>query len=192
MTWEAIAAFGSVASAVILLIAAVAAVIQIKHLRLANQLECYLQLMQELNSRDVVEARRFIESADFNDPEALRAATEPELDDRIRHIATHFQSVARLLNLGVLDEEMFAGHVATAAPVWKALRPVYRVMRERTGMPVLADLEYLADRTARDEQWLTRYMKRYPREFVERSGIGQLLMKGQPVGDAVDGAAGEI
>ncbi len=185
MTWEAVAAFGSIASALILLIGAVAAVVQIKHLRLANQLDCYLRLMHELNSAELVEARRFIESTDFTNPQALRAATQPELDDRIRRLATHFQAVACLLNLGVLNEEMFVAHIGTAALVWRAVRPVYRIMRERSGTPLLADVEYLVYRTARDQKML-KLSKRYPKEFLERSGLDRLIEKAQAAADSAD------
>jgi hypothetical protein len=46
MAWDALSALGSIAGALILLIGTIAAIIQLKHLRVANQLQCYLQLME--------------------------------------------------------------------------------------------------------------------------------------------------
>jgi hypothetical protein len=68
MLWEALSAGASLASAVIVLVAAIAAMLQLRHLRLANQLECYLNVTTVMQSPEVIEARRFLESQVFTDP----------------------------------------------------------------------------------------------------------------------------
>jgi hypothetical protein len=133
MSWEALSAIASLASAVIVLVAAVAAVLQLRHLRLANQLESYLEVMTAQQSPEFIEARRFLQSQDFTDPVVLRAATFPELDNRIVAIGAHFQFVSRLLNLGVLDEELFASYYDIAPRVWNDL--------DRHRIPGLSDRE---------------------------------------------------
>ena len=188
LTWEAVAALGSIASTLILLVGAIAAVVQIRHLRLANQLEGYLQLMHEFNSSEMSEARAFVESADFTDPEALRAATQPQLDGRIRRVANHFQNVARLLNLGLLDERLFLAHVDVAAGTWRALRPVIYEIREKTGKPILIDVEYLVYRTA-TERMITKAIARYPKAFLDRNNLGALGERSQTQAEAASSGA---
>jgi len=51
MSWEALTAVAAVANTTIVLVAAVAAVLQIRHLRLGNQLQSYLHIMKEPSRR---------------------------------------------------------------------------------------------------------------------------------------------
>lgn len=174
MAWEAITALGSIAGALILLIGAIAAVVQLKHLRVANQLECYLQLMHQMYSAEMMSARRYIEATDFTDPEILKEATTPDLDDRVRLVGIHFQTVARLINLGVLQEELFSAHIVTAGGLWNAIRPAVEVMRKRSKTPMFIDFQYLVYRFPQRET-IYRFMQRarYPKEFVEMAGLSE-------------------
>ncbi|MGZ3508581.1 MAG: DUF4760 domain-containing protein [Vulcanimicrobiaceae bacterium] len=170
MAWDAVTAVGSVAGALILLIGTIAAIVQLKHLRVANQLECYLQLMERLNSREMVEARKYIETTDFTNPEVLREATTPDLDNRIRVVGTHYQTVARLLNQGVLEDELFAAHIVTATHIWNAIRPAIEVMRKRLKTPFLLDLQFLVYRFPHRDT-VSQLVRRYPKEFIETAGL---------------------
>jgi hypothetical protein len=170
MAWDAVAAVASVAGALILLIGTIAAIVQLKHLRVANQLESYLQLMEQLHSREMMDALQYLETTDFTDPHALREATTPDLDNRVRVIGTHYQTVARLLNEGVLEEALFAAHILTAPHIWSAIRPAIEVMRERRKTPFLIDLQYLVYRFPHGET-VSRLVRRYPKEFLETVGM---------------------
>lgn len=174
MAWDAMAAFGSAASALILLIGSVAALVQLKHMRLANQLECYLQLTRASHSTEMNEARKFVERSNFSDPETLRAATEPDLDNRIRLIGVYFQNAARLINLGLLDENLFIGYIETGARLWVIVRPVVEEMRRRTGTPMFIDFEYMSYRSVHAKM-LSKAMKRYPKQFLENAGLLHLV-----------------
>lgn len=167
MSWEELSSLASVASAAVVAIAAFAAVMQLRHLRLANQLQCYLEIMTGLQSPELTEARRFLQSVDFTNPEVLRAATVPDLDPRLMALGVHYQLVSRLLNRGILDDELFMSHYDTAPRVWKQLKPVAAVMRERTNSPLWIDVEYLAYRNER-KGLLRKYLRRYPAEFSDR------------------------
>jgi len=172
MTWEAVGAIGSIAGAVILLVGTIAAIVQLKHLRVANQLESYLELMEQLNSPAMVEARNYLETTDFSNAEQLREATTPDLDYRIRVVGTHYQTVARLLNEGVLEEHLFAAHLVTATRVWESIKPAIEVMRKRLKTPFLLDLEYLVYRFPH-RQSVSNLVRRYPKEFVEAAGVSE-------------------
>jgi hypothetical protein len=170
MSWEALSAIASLTSAVIFLVAAGAAVMQLRHLRLANQLQSYLEIMSAMQSPELIESRRFIHSQDFTDPEILRAATVPEVDRRILAIGVHYQEVARLLNLGVLEEELFGAYFDMAPRVWKALRPIAEVIRERTSSPIWIDIEYLVYR-GQKKSLLQKFLNRYPADFMQHANL---------------------
>src|SRR6202035_5148465 len=118
MSWEAVTALAAVANATIVMVAAVAAVLQIRHLRLGNQLQSYLQISNETQTAEMLEARRYLRSLDLANPETLNAATTPQVDSRVITVGNHFQSVARLLNRGALDEEIFASYFDVIPTVW--------------------------------------------------------------------------
>ena len=119
MSWEAVSAIASIASAFIVLVAAIAAVRQLRHMRLANQLSSYFQVMAWIQSAEGIEARRFLGSLDLGDRATLLAVTTPKVDHRLSAIGGHYQNVARLLNLGVLDDSLFRSYYDMAPRVWK-------------------------------------------------------------------------
>jgi hypothetical protein len=65
-------------------------------------------------------------------PYILNAATTPQVDSRITAVRIYFQSVARLLNRGALHEEIFASYFDMTPTVWKSLKPITAVIRERS------------------------------------------------------------
>ncbi len=148
-------------SAVVLLVASIAALVQIRHLRLATQLECYLQTMRDMNTQEMVDARTFVRNANFNDPNILDALLNPQLDARIGKLITWLQTVSRLFNLRILDEEMMAIHIGVVTELWPRVLPIVRELRRRTGLPYLTDAEYLVYRVRRDRT-ITRLARRYP------------------------------
>jgi hypothetical protein len=144
MSWDAISAIGSLLAAVVLLVAAIAAIVQLKHLRLANQMGSYLELMRQLSTPEMVAAREYVESCNFDDPEAVRKAFAGGLDNRILIVGGFFQIACRLINFGILDRELFAPIVMVVPSIWRVLRPIAYEMRARTrGNPRWADIEYL-------------------------------------------------
>jgi hypothetical protein len=172
MGWDGIAALGSIAGALILLVGAVAAVIQLKQLRLANQMGGYLDLMRQLNSPDMVAAREYVESHDFEDAEVLRKAFADGIDHRVLMIGGYYQIVSRLINFGILDRDLFAPVAMTAPRVWRALRPIAYEMRARSpGNPRWMDIEFLVYNTRQ----IPLSAKRYSPEFRARVGLDDQL-----------------
>jgi hypothetical protein len=180
--WEELSALASVASAIIVAVAAIAAVLQLRHLRLANQLQCYLEVMTGLQSPEMSEARRFLQSLDFSDPATLRAMTVPDLDPRIVALGVHYQLVSRLLNRGVLDEELFLAYHDTVSRVWKQLQPVAAVMRERTNSPLWIDVEYLVYRSEK-KGLMQRFLNRYPLDFTRQTTLANMVAGKGTAGD---------
>lgn len=167
MIWNILSAVASLLAAVILLIGSIAAVLQLRHLRLSNQLAVYLHLMKELQSSEMIEARHYIESQDFSKPDVAKAALAEGMDPRVRTIGTYFQACARLVNLGLLDEDLLAPLIIIAPSVWKSLAPIAKQLRAQTGLMLWGDIEYLVYRYAKQQS--TIRIRPWNADFVERT-----------------------
>jgi hypothetical protein len=174
MSWEAVSAIASIASAFIVLIAAIAAVRQLRHMRLANQLSSYFQVMAWIQSAEGIEAGRFLRSLDLSDRATLLTATTPKVDHRLSSIGAHYQNVARLLNLGVLDDSLFGSYYDMVPRVWKQLQPIAAVMREQTRAAIWIDFEYLVYRESK-QRILGKLFRRYPVDFVNPQASGDAI-----------------
>ncbi len=182
MTWDSLAAVGSIASAVVLAVASIAALVQIRHFRLATQLECYLETMREINQVEMVEARTFIRNMDFTDARVLDKILSPQLDARVGKLMTALQTVSRLFKLGILDEEMMVVPIGLVVELWPRVFPIVQELRRRTGLPYLTDAEYLVYRV-RQDRTIEKLAKRYPKEFMESSGLGALWANNQALAE---------
>jgi hypothetical protein len=170
--WDEISAIGSVAAAVVLLIGSIAAIFQLRYMRLANQTGVYLDLMRQLNSPEMIAAREYTESCDFDKPEVLRKALADGIDHRLILIGGFYQIASRLINFGLLDRDLFAPVTMTAPRVWRALRPIAYEMRKRSpGNPRWADIEYLVYSI----RAVPLSTKRYSSEFRARVGLDAQL-----------------
>ena len=149
MRWDEISALAALAGAIVVLVGSVAAIVQLKHLRLTYQIETYVDLMGRLNSPEMVAAREYVETCDFSDPMLLQKALDDGADHRILMFGGFYQMVARLVNLQIADRNLFAPIIMTCPRVWKKLRPLAYAWRERhPSNPRWADLEYLVFNSA--------------------------------------------
>lgn len=153
-----------------LLVASIAALLQLKHLRLSNQLTAYLHVMEKLWSPEMVAARVWLESQDFSDLSVLDAAYN---DPRVRMVGSFFQGVGRLFNCGVLDEGLFGPPLLANFPlVWKSLKPIAVRHRALLKMPVYSDVEYVVYRYAKGLS--TMSLKPYAADFARQLDIEDL------------------
>lgn len=167
MTTDAIAATGSIAGAVILLGGTVAALMQLKHLRLTYQIESYLAIFEQLNRPEMVLARRYVESLVLDTPEKVNAVFENGIDQRILQIGGFCQTVARLINLGIADRKLFVPFIFMLVPIWRALRPIVEEDRRRSGVPRWLDVEVLLYNNRRQLR-VADFMRGYPAEVMNR------------------------
>jgi len=72
--------------------------------------------------------------------------------------------------------------------VWKSLKPIAAVIRERSSVPMWIDIEYLAYR-AEKKNLLYKYLKKFPDDFVNHAGLGKYIAAADRTGDASLGAA---
>lgn len=63
MQWDEVSAVAALGGMLVVLAGSVAAIIQLKHLRLTYQIEAYIELMRQMNSPEMVAARDTAEVA---------------------------------------------------------------------------------------------------------------------------------
>jgi len=144
MGWDEISALAAIAGALVVLVGAVAAIVQLKHLRLTYQIETYVDLMGRLNSPEMVAAREYVETCDFRDAASLEKMLREGIDHRVLMYGGFYQTVARLINHGIADRDLFAPIIMMSPDVWKKLGPLAYAWRERRpSNPRWADFEYL-------------------------------------------------
>lgn len=150
MQWDEVAALSALAGTVVVTVGSIAAIVQLKHLRLTYQIESYIELMGRLNSPEMVAAREYVTACDFHDPKMLEKALREGIDHRVLMYGGYYQTVARLINQGIADRDLFAPIIMTAPQVWKKLGPLAYAWRERhPSNPRWADLELLVFETAK-------------------------------------------
>lgn len=175
MGWDAAAAVGSIAGAFILLGGTIAAIVQLRHLRLTYQIGAYLDVSQRSSSPEMVSAREYVESLDLADPGELARAFENGLDPRVMLYGGHMQSIARLVNLGIADPRLFAPFRLSAASAWRALRPIAYELRRRTpGNLRWLDIEYLVYRNQFDLKY-DLLKSGYTDELIEAVGFRESI-----------------
>jgi len=151
MSWEALAAIGSLFSGVVLAAAALAAVIQIRHLRAANQLVAFQDINRVLNSDEFQSAVAFVVKDLPNrlrDEKFVKELTGTEPLDRRAHpevwLGDFWDQIGALIRLGVLESPLFLAANMYMCPIhWQRLLPVATLVRREE--PLLwAEFEHLA------------------------------------------------
>ncbi len=148
------------ATFVVIAATAIAAMIQLRHLRTTNQLSgliSVLELFQQPHIHDLInfvrkELPARMESEDF------RAGLKEIPIDRIQHPELHlcemYEEIGSYVRSGLIDEELFLrAHWYNVGLYWRLLRPVIAIAR--TNRPyIFENFEYLA---ARAQGWSNRH-----------------------------------
>jgi hypothetical protein len=152
MSWELISVVVSIVSAAILAAAAIAAVIQIRHLRAGNQLEGFLAISRELDSPELLHARAFVE-LELSKKLADNSYREELLSGRIdltQHpeirIGNFWEKMGALIRHGVLEAPIFYDFFAhRCVGRWRDLLPVVELVRQNDPL-MWGDFQYIAAR----------------------------------------------
>jgi hypothetical protein len=169
VTWEAVTALSTLASAVVVAIAATAAVLQIRHLRAGNQLAAVLRIYDIFNGPEMVQARKYCLyelPALLADDAARAAIAGAELDPRVLLVGNFANEVGALVVDGFLDQRLIWPLVPLTARVWHIVAPLAHEFRRDRSDPVWADFEYLAALEERVDR--ERHVRRFPSWFRSR------------------------
>jgi hypothetical protein len=161
MSFEAWTTFAAVGTFVVITITAVAAFIQLHHLRASNQLSAMLKLLELEQSPALEDRFHFVRTQlaeKMKDPE-FRASLDHRPVDRTlhpeRHVIAWFEHIGSWMKNGLIDEETYLEY---ASPIitqyWILLAPTVKYMRRNRERWLLEDFEYLA---ARAKRWLAAH-----------------------------------
>jgi hypothetical protein len=169
--WNTIAALGTF---LVITASAIAALIQLRHIRRSNQLPGLLSVLELFQQQNVHELINFVrrdlstrlESEDF------RAGLERVPIDRAEHPELHlcemYEEVGSYVRNGLIDEDLFlSAHWYNVLLYWGLLHPVIMIGR-RTRPFIFENFEYLA---ARAQRWTDRHPAgNYPKDMPRMSG----------------------
>ncbi len=150
--FDTINAVAQVGTLIVLLGTAIAALVQIRHLRAGNELEAILQLAEELETERMQTALRFVR---FGLDEALERPTyrrdlaELGFVDSSVHLemiaCNWFDRVGSLVKLRLIDERTFLDLFARLIIYyWDHLAPAIALLRRNRGVGQYENFEYLA------------------------------------------------
>jgi hypothetical protein len=152
----------SMATLLVVAAAAVAAIVQLRHLRTSNQLSGLLEIMNQWNQPALHAA--FAEfartmSTKMNDPEYIELLETPGSADRGTHpeflVFDLWEQIGTYGKHGLIDEDILLDIVSSQAlNAWKLAEPAVTRMRRHGGPAAWENFEYLA---VRSELWNQRH-----------------------------------
>ena len=153
MTAEYLAAFASVGTFVVIAITAIAAVVQLRHIRSANQLTGALHVTERFRSDEIQSATRFIYDqlpARLREPAYRAELMFPGSLDRRSHpelfVCDMFEQTGSYIKHGMLDASQFLDFAGSyARDMWGQLREVVALRRAGTNdAATYENFEYVA------------------------------------------------
>ena len=155
MNWEEISAISTFITMIVIAASAIAAVIQLRHMRAGNAISGFLGFMDEWSSPHAREVANYVFSDAMQDKLADPAYHDELLTtpivDRLRHPEFEYldfwESIGMFLKLGYFAEDAVmesGGSVAIRA--WDTLMPAIAIARQQRGPQLYDNFEYLASR----------------------------------------------
>lgn len=162
--WSTVASVGTF---IVIAATAIAAIVQLRHMRSGNQIAALQELRDAFQSQEFSDAVTFVDTQIaglLEDPEFRyqflhrNARTEKFQDpiNRARLVGNYFEDMGALVAAGLLDRELtcmiYSSDVTRA---WEALEPIVALGRRMGGNAVWENFEYIA-------MLSQRWMKAHP------------------------------
>jgi hypothetical protein len=152
----------SIATLVVLLTAAIAALVQLRHIRASNELSSFYEAFELWYSASVQDGLKFIQhelATKMEDPSFRRELDTPGPVDHSRHpelnVSDFFDNIAIYHMYGNMRESMIMqANAQLLDNLWRTLSPTIAIMRRQRGPQMYASLEYLV---CRARLWNARY-----------------------------------
>jgi hypothetical protein len=149
---DVISTAAQVGSLVVVLVAAIAAIVQLRHLRASNELEALLTLTAQLREGHMQKALHFVQTrleARLDDPDYRRDLARVGFVDAELHpemeVCNWFNEVGALVKNRLIDEGTFLDLFARLVTYyWSRLAPVVVILRRERGISQYENFEYLA------------------------------------------------
>ena len=151
MSAEWVTAIATIVTALVIAASAVAALLQIRHLRTGNQISGFNEHRELMDSPEFREALQFIQNelpARLAEPATLAQLTEHGFHERyagIRLVANAFESMGMFVRTGMLDRNIATELWAKIVyDTWMTLRPLTAAVRKRYASGIWVNFEYMA------------------------------------------------
>jgi hypothetical protein len=148
MSWEAVTALASLGTFLVIGATAIAALVQLHHLRAANQLNALLTVLQFPYQPIQREARKFITdelSERLRDAQFRRELEEGSVDRAIHKeliVCDYYERIGSVIKNGLLAAELYLDQ-SSPELTWRRLEPAISIARRKRGCTVYENFEYL-------------------------------------------------
>ncbi|HZZ66063.1 MAG TPA: DUF4760 domain-containing protein [Candidatus Baltobacteraceae bacterium] len=180
MSAEWLTAIGTIGTFVVIATSALAALMQLRHMRGSNQIIALTECRETLESPEFREAQRFVSyelPQRLTDPqECLKIVQLPFSGEyqAIATVANFFESMGLFVKTGIIDKNIacdFWSYVVERN--WNALLPVTTFVREKLNVDALwENFEYMAALSA---EYVKRHPSSYPGDMHHMPGDRSLL-----------------
>ncbi len=162
MTAEVVGLVLSAATLLVVAAAALAAIVQLRHLRASNQLSALLEIMNQWNQpllqSAYAEFARTM-STKMDDPQYVKLLQTPGSPDRGTHpeflILDFWEQIGTFSKYGLIEEDILLDIVsAQVSNAWKLAEPAIELRRRHSDPAAWENFEYLA---VRSELWNARH-----------------------------------
>ena len=167
MSAEWVTALAAVGTFVVILASALAALVQLRHLRGSNQIIALTECRETLESAYFREAQNFVSyelPKRLRDPEESRKIVTVPLVDEYQAIATvanFFESMGLFVKNGIIDKDIACDFWSfVVLRNWNAVAPVVVYARTKTTPQLWENFEYMA---ALAERHQALHTSNYPR-----------------------------
>lgn len=152
MTIEALSTAAAVGTFLVIAATAVAALVQLRHLRVSNQLEALLAILRLPYDPILNEALLFVNhelEMRMSDPEFRRELEKPLPDRKIHKellVCDYYERLGSIVKNGLIPEELYFDN-STPEQSWQRLSQVIAIRRRGRGPVVYDNFEYLVARS---------------------------------------------
>ena len=179
MSLELLNTFGTLLTAAIVAATAIAALVQLRHLRAGNQINAMLSIGNQYDHKEFRDARHLVQqkvAAALEDPlfreyefavsRSLPVATVPDdfaqLRSAVNLIGNTHEELGILVKNGIVDKDIFLDRYCwVIAEGWKQMERYVAYIREIvSNNAIWENFEYLA---VLSEDWMAQHQSNYPR-----------------------------
>lgn len=162
MSLELVNALAAVGTFVVIAASAIAAVVQLRHLRASNQLQTFMTITQEFESPEFQQRLSFVRNElpqKLRDPQFRAEYHHKHGADRIKHpefaVSGFFEELGMFVKRGLIDRDVFLDNYSPLiVRYWNLLAPFIAISRRRSGKAAWENFEYVA---VLSHAWLKRY-----------------------------------
>lgn len=151
MTLEIVNAVASIGTLLVIAATAIAAIVQLRHMRGSNQIQALTECREVLESEEFSRALEFVAyelPERMKDPKTREKLTVSPIPDDLRAVNTvgnFFESMGAFVKHDIIDakiaQDLWSGIVESS---WRRLSPVVAITRRKGGQSLWENFEYLA------------------------------------------------